>query len=136
MTQTNSHPVQPFEPANFADMIGTETVERAGGHARVRMAIKPRHLQGAGVVQGGALMMLADQAISGALGSLSPGLPIITIELKMNFIAPAREGVLTAEGRITHKGSLISVGEAAITDSSGKLIALAVGTWMTPRPPA
>ena len=136
MTQPQAAPQNADEYKSFVDMLGTEMVERADGRSKVRMAIRPRHMQGAGVVQGGLLMALADQAISSALGSLSPGLPVVTIEMKVNFIAPARDGVLLGEGRITHRGNLISVGEATITDDKGRLILLAVGTWMTPRPPA
>ncbi|MBI4201499.1 MAG: PaaI family thioesterase [Chloroflexi bacterium] len=133
MTQGNTYSSQSAEPGSFRDLLGTEVVERGNGRAKVRMAIQPRHLQGAGVVQGGILMALADQAISGALGSLSPGGPVVTIEMKVNFIAPAREGVLLGEGWITHKGNLVAVGEATITDSEGRLIAQALGTWITPR---
>jgi len=136
VTQPQAAPPNADEYKSFVDMLGTEMVERADGRSKVRMAIRPRHMQGAGVVQGGLLMALADQAISSALGSLSPGLPVVTIEMKVNFIAPARDGVLLGEGRITHRGNLISVGEATITDDKGRLILLAVGTWMTPRPPA
>ncbi len=134
VTSQQAESQRPDDFKNFSDMLGTETLERGDGRSKVRMTIKPRHMQGAGVVQGGLLMALADQAISSALGSLSPGMTVVTIEMKVNFIAPAREGVLVGEGRITHKGNLISVGEATITDDKGRLILQALGTWMTPRP--
>ena len=86
-------------------------------------------------MQGGIIMTLADQAISGAVGTVNPGFRSVTVEMKLNFIAPAQSGVLIGEGRVTHRGNLLSVGEATIKDEDGRLIAQAMGTWMTLRPP-
>lgn len=134
MTEQPTSP-EPYEPKDFAEMMGTQTVERGEGWSKVLMPIRPRHLQGAGVVQGGIIMTLADQAISGAVGTVNPGFRSVTVEMKLNFIAPAQSGVLIGEGRVTHRGNLLSVGEATIKDEDGRLIAQAMGTWMTLRPP-
>jgi len=134
LTESRVEASQPYEPTSFAEMLGTETVERSDGWAKVRMPIKPRHLQGAGVVQGGIIMTLADQAISSAVGSQNRGFQSVTVEMKVNFIAPAREGELIAEGRITHTGSTLAVGDATVTDGKGALIAKGLGTWMMLRP--
>ena len=119
------------EPASFSEMLGTENLASGEGWAKVRMPIRPRHLQAAGNVQGGIIMTLADMAITQALRTLTRGSgPSVTVELKVNFIAPAREGELIAEGRITHKSGTLSVGECSITDGNGTLIATGMGTWM------
>jgi uncharacterized protein (TIGR00369 family) len=127
----------PHEPASFSEMLGTSEMETGEGWSRVRMPIGPRHLQAAGNVQGGIIMTLADMAITRALSTLTQGNgPSVTVELKINFIAPARQGELIAEGRIIHKGGTLSVGEVSVTDADGKLIATGMGTWMVlqPRP--
>ncbi len=132
MTRPNP---QDNEPASFAEMLGTENMDSGEGWARVRMPIRQRHLQRAGNVQGGVIVSLADQALTRALNTLlSPGQATVTVELKVNFIARAREGELIAEGRISHKGSTLSVGDATVTD--GKIVAKGLGTWMMlqPRP--
>ncbi|MBI4201323.1 MAG: PaaI family thioesterase [Chloroflexi bacterium] len=124
-----------YEPASFAEMLGTEKVASSDGWAMVRMPIRPRHRQGAGSVQGGLIVALADLAFSSALGTLlMPGQRSVTVELKVNFIAPASQGELVAEGRITHKGNTLAVGEMTVTDGSGTLIAKGLGTWMILRP--
>ncbi len=127
-----THPnPQPYEPASFAEMLGTENMDSGEGWARVRMPIRRRHLQSAGNVQGGVIVSLADDALAKALHTLlSPGQSTVTVELKVNFIATAREGELIAEGRITHKGGTLSVGDATVTDGNGKIIARGLGTWM------
>jgi acyl-CoA thioesterase len=124
-------PPQPYEPANFSEMIGTEVVASGEGWGKVRMPIRPRHLQPAGVVQGGIIMTLADQALSVAVRSVHPDHRSVTLELKVNFIAPASTGELIGEGTITNRGNLITVGEVTITDGDGRLIARGLSTWMT-----
>ena len=130
MTNQPSAP-PPHEPASFSEMLGTEKVASDKGWAKVRMPIRQRHLQGAGAVQGGIIVALADQATSTALGTLiTPDQTTVTVELKVNFIAPARKGELVAEGRISHKGRTLAVGDVTVSDSDGTLIARGMGTWM------
>lgn len=130
-----NQPDNTHEPASFSEMLGTTDMESGDGWASVHMPIRPRHLQAAGNVQGGIIMTLADMAITRALGTLTRGRgTAVTVELKINFIAPARQGELIAKGRITHKGGTLSVGECAITDGNGTLIATGMGTWMVLQP--
>ena len=76
-------------------------------------------------------MALADTAITRALFTLLPeGQRIVTVELKINFIAPVEKGALIAEGRIIRKGSTLAVGDVTVTDDGGAVIAHGLGTWM------
>ena len=43
----------------FALLAGVELLETASGYAKARMEIKPEHLNGGGVCQGGAIFTLA-----------------------------------------------------------------------------
>lgn len=127
---------QPYEPASFAEMLGVEDVASGEGWARVRMPIRPRHLQSAGRnVQGGIIVTLADLALARAIHTLlPPHQGAVTVELKVNFIAPVSQGELIAEGRITHKGGTLAVGDMTVTDGNGTLIAKGLGTWMILQP--
>ncbi len=128
-------PTQP-SPADqiesFDELLGAERLDSGPGWARLRMPIRPRHIPTkSGRIQGGIVMSLADTAITRALFTLlQPGQRIVTVELKINFIAPVDKGALIAEGRITHKGGTLAVGEATISDEGGKTIAQGLGTWM------
>ena len=80
----------------FAEMLGVRPGEYRDGVGTAFMTVANRHLQGAGVVQGGILVALADYAFALACRSLlKEGEHAVTIELKVNFIAPARDGELT-----------------------------------------
>jgi uncharacterized protein (TIGR00369 family) len=72
-----------------------------------------------------------DSAVGLALCTfLQPRESITTIELKVNFVAPAKLGLLKAKGRIIHKGSRIAVGESEVKDQHRKLIAKGLVTYM------
>ena len=62
---------------------------------------------------------------------LKEGEHAVTIELKLNFIAPARDGELTARSAIKNRGGRIIVGDMEIFGADGTLIATGIGTYMT-----
>jgi uncharacterized protein (TIGR00369 family) len=118
--------------ASFDELLGAERLDSGPGWARLRMPIHPRHIPTkSGRIQGGIVMALADTAITRALFTLLPeGQRIVTVELKINFIAPVGKGALIAEGRIIRKGSTLAVGDVTVTDDAGAVIAHGLGTWM------
>ena len=48
----------------FALLAGVELLETGNGYAKARMEIKPEHLNGGGVCQGGAIFTLAALALA------------------------------------------------------------------------
>ena len=99
------------------------------------MSIQDMHRQNAGFVQGGIIVALADFAFHRAVSSLSqPGQAAVTVELKMNFISPAKDGVLKATAKIISKGHRIIVGEMDVTGEDQALIARGLGTFMLLQP--
>jgi uncharacterized protein (TIGR00369 family) len=52
------------------------------------------------------------------------------VEMKLNFLAPARAGKLVAEGRRIKLGRTLGLGEARVEDEEGKLLAYGIGTFM------
>ena len=115
----------------FAELLGIRPGESADGVGTAFMTVADRHRQRAGVVQGGILVALADYAFFRACRSvLQEGEHAVTIELKLNFIAPARDGELTARSSIKSRGGRIIVGDMEITGADGQLIATGIGTYM------
>jgi uncharacterized protein (TIGR00369 family) len=105
------------------------------GTGVAHMTIEHKHRQRAGVVQGGLIVTLADNALFLAVQSLlEPEEGNVTVELKMNFIAPARDGELTATSRVISRGGRIVVASMEVTDDSQTLIAQGLGTCMVVRP--
>jgi len=123
--------------APFARLLDIRSGQSANGIGSVSMVIQDQHRQEAGVVQGGIIVTLGDHALYRAIQSvLEPGENSLTIELKVNFIAPARDGELTATARVISRGFRIIVGDMEITDSRQRLIARGLGTCLVTRRPS
>jgi acyl-CoA thioesterase len=58
------------------------------------------------------------------------GSAITTIDLQVNFLAPAKPGFLTARGRIVHKGKRTAVGDCQVADKGGKLVSKGTATYL------
>lgn len=82
-----------------------------------------------GVVQGGFVTGWLDAAMAHAFFSLGqPGLVPMSLEIKVSFFAPARPGLLMAEGWIERQGKSTCFAEAQLKDQAGNVIAKATST--------
>lgn len=115
----------------FAQLLGIRqhpTVDEVG---LATMTIQDKHRQRAGVVQGGIIVALADYAFHLACETrLRPGQTAVTVELKVNFLAPAKDGELRAAARIVSAGRRIIVCDVDVTGDHGELIAKCLGTYI------
>lgn len=110
--------------------LGLET-KRTDGGSEVRLDVKQHTHNRGGIVHGGVICTLVDQAIGAAVGyALGKGRRAVTVELKVNFLATASDGTLIANGRLIREGKHLLVGEAEVLDMQGRLIAKGLGTWM------
>jgi len=79
-------------------------------------------------VYGGAIALLADAALSGAVLTLCPaGGSFATLDLKVNFLRPVLPdgGLLTALATLAHRGRTMVVATAELFNEEGKRIAIA-----------
>ncbi len=53
-----------------------------------------------------------------------------TIEMKVNFIRPVREGLLTAQAKVIQRGLRVGFLECHVTNAAGKLVATSTCTCM------
>jgi acyl-CoA thioesterase len=110
----------------WAAVAGARLVEVREGYARVRMRLRPDHLNGVGVAQGGAVFTLADFAF--AVASNSHGTVAVALDVAITFARAARTGTLTAEAREESLSRRVSVCLVRVTDDRGELVALFRGT--------
>ncbi len=83
--------------APFEQLLGMCIVEADDGRAVLTMPFKVNLSQGGGFMHGGALTALADTAAAMAVKTRLPAsTPFATRELSMRFLAPVRQGVVTA----------------------------------------
>ena len=113
----------------FDSYLGMQT-KRTDGGSEVLLEIKQETLNKGGIVHGGVICSLVDQAIGAAAHfALGRGRRAVTVELKVNFLASSTSGSLIAKGRLIREGQHLLVGEAEVLDQDGRLIAKGLGTW-------
>jgi len=119
----------PFPPPPFWELLGIRVVEVGEGYAKLEMPFSEKLTQPYGIVHGGAIFSLADSAIAVAIVScVEPGKIFVTIEMKINFLAPVKEGMMEAEARLLRRGRIIPA-EVDIKNN-GKLVAKAIATYI------
>lgn len=118
------------ETCAYYQLLNIKIEEVKDCYARLRMNVEEKHLQFLGTVHGGAIGSLADSAAAWAsVGSAGYKTVPVTIEMKINFLAPVKSGSLTAEARIVHRGRTTSLSDVEVKDSKGKLVAKSLVTY-------
>jgi uncharacterized protein (TIGR00369 family) len=118
-------------PPPAAALLGFEllAIDPAQGTIRVRFTARPEFTNPIGVVQGGFLAAMLDDTLGPALtATLEPDQFAPTIELKVNFIAPAQPGTLVAEGRVVARGGSVAFLAGELRTEEGTLVATATAT--------
>ena len=101
------------------------------GRAVFEMEADERHHNPMGTLHGGVYCDLADAAMGYAYAAtLGEGETFTTVELKINFFRPVRQGKLIAEARVVRAGANLGYVECDVKDGEGKLMARAASTCM------
>lgn len=86
-----------------------------------RMEIRPESKNPFGMVHGGALYTMADNAAGVAVHT--DGRTYVTQNSSLHFLRNQRAGTVRAEGRIRHRGNSTCLAEVDITGEGGVLLA-------------
>ncbi len=84
---------------------------------------------------GGILAALVDLTADWAMIK-KLGRPAPTVDMRVDYHAPAKKGDLVCKGKVIRMGGAFSCAEASIYDAAGKLLASGRGTYATAPPPA
>jgi len=114
-----------FKKDRFAKHSGIVLMEVSKGSAKVKMDITPDHINGVGIVQGGAIFTLADLAF--AMASNSYGTVAVAINVNISFIKAINKGTLYAQARETSINPKLATYDVRVTDDADNLIALFQG---------
>ncbi|WP_270938753.1 PaaI family thioesterase [Falsiroseomonas oryzae] len=123
-------PLDPH-PAPFHDLLGIELVEWRDGFARVAVEAGSRHANRSGIVHGGVMLSLIDQAAAYAgLWCSVPGniRRAVTLDLDCRFTGQVASGRLVAEGRVVTRGRNIFFCRTEVFDAAGTVVAFGAST--------
>ncbi|MEI4472543.1 PaaI family thioesterase [Frigidibacter sp. MR17.24] len=123
---------QSFARQAMMATLGARLVEVGPGRAVIELPLAPHLGQQQGWAHAGATFAIGDSAAGYAALSLMPAeQEVVTIEMKINLLAPAVGDRLLAEGRVVRAGRRVSVVTAEVfaeRDGARKAVALLQGT--------
>ncbi|HNJ76907.1 MAG TPA: PaaI family thioesterase [Azospira sp.] len=115
-------------------LIGATMPVIEAGYTEIHLPFKPEITQQHGFIHGGVVGMIADSAAGYAANTLtSADTGVLTVEYKLNLLAPADGQLLIAEGSVVRYGRTLIVTKAevfAVKDGKKTLCALMQQTIM------
>ncbi len=110
----------------FAKSIGAQLTEVRDGYARAELTVEERHLNGAGVCQGGVMYTLADLSFAGVANC--HGILTLGISNTITFIKSANLGDhITAECTEVVNHHKLPYCDIKVTNQHGEVIAMMTG---------
>lgn len=96
-------------------LIGAQLTVVTPGHCEIELPVRAELAQQHGYVHGGVVGMIADSAGGYAAFTLMPAdASVLTIEYKINMLAPAEGEFLLAVGKVLRPGRSISVAQVDV----------------------
>jgi uncharacterized protein (TIGR00369 family) len=123
-----------FGKQRLMSTIGAQLTEVEPGVVTIRLPFREDLTQQHGFLHAGTIAAVADSACGYAALSLMPAdAGVLSIEFKVNMLAPAKGDAIMARGSVIRAGRTIMVCRAdvhAVTGSEEKLVAAMQGTMM------
>jgi len=126
-----------FDRQRFMGTIGARLTRVEAGEVDIELDVRDDLVQQHGFLHAGVLATAADSACGYAALSLMPvGVAVLSVEFKINLLAPAAGDRIVARGRVIRAGKTVTVCWGDVTAYAGeseRLVATMVGTMMTVR---
>ena len=116
----------------YFSLLSMKILDMGIGFSVVEIDIEKKHLQPFGLVHGGVFASLIDAAAFWAffcdIEDQDAG--ATSVDLKMNYLAPATSGKLIAAGSRIKHGKTLGYAEARVTNENSKILAHGTSTLM------
>jgi uncharacterized protein (TIGR00369 family) len=103
------------------------------GKTRVEMDVSKDSWHAAGAQHGTPYFKILDDACFYAANSMVEDVFMLTSAFNLHLTRPFDEGMMIAEGRLVHGKRRVYLAEASLTDSDGRDLGFASGTFMRSR---
>lgn len=120
---------RPLAPAT--ELLGFRPIDidPGRGHVRIGYTAKPDFCNPLGVIQGGFLTAMVDEAMAIACVAMADFEVFVpTLELKVSFLNAGYPGPMEAEGQVLRLGKSVAFLEGSLFDGDGKLLIRASAT--------
>ncbi|HLA89584.1 MAG TPA: PaaI family thioesterase [Gemmatimonadaceae bacterium] len=127
-----------FGKQTFMRLLGAQIAHVAPGEVDIALPFRPDLVQQHGFLHAGVTAAIADSACGYAALSLMPAdAAVLSVEYKVNMLAPAKGERFLARGRVIRSGRTVTVcrGEVLAFDAQGdaRPVLEMLGTMMTAR---
>ena len=123
-----------YDSQQMLQTLNAQIIKVGAGEAHFEMPFDSRFTQQHGFMQAGVITTLVDNACGYAAYTVIPvSASILTVEFKINFLAPAKGDKFIATGKVVKPGRnlIICTGEAfAVENGESKMIAVMQATMM------
>ena len=124
-----------FAQQGFMKYLGAEMSVIEPGHCEIQVPFRPDLSQQDGYFHGGVSGAIADSATGYAAYSLTPpDTSVLSVEYKLNFVAPALGELLIARGQVIRAGRTLTVCRAdvfIVRNGEEKICATSLSTIMS-----
>jgi len=114
----------------YFELLSMKILDVGVGYSLLEIDLDQKHLQPFGYVHGGVFASIIDAAAFWAvyyeIEDQDTG--ITTVDLKLNYLAPAASGKMIAKGRQIKLGKTLGYADAEVTDDNGKILAHGTST--------
>lgn len=117
-----------FDSAPISRYLGMSLGYCENGVARVRLPFRKDFEEGHGVIHGGLIGLLGDTAGNFAVGSVSPGSTVKTVEFKLSLLAGV-QGDLLAIGEVVRKGRTLATCRLEVVEGNDRVVAIGLATY-------
>jgi uncharacterized protein (TIGR00369 family) len=123
-----------FDHSPFMRFLGLTLVRSERGRVEIQLPFREEFMRqdGSDWYHGGVISALAD--IVGDYAVITEtGVGVPTIDLRIDYLRPARRGDLIGVGRTVRVGKTVSVADVEIRDASGTLVAIGRAVYASPK---
>ena len=121
-------------PKGLPDYLGIRFLEMTAGRLVATMDVRDELLTPFGTLHGGVMAGLVDHIMGCVLYPLMPrGQWAATTEFKLNYMAPVKGGILTAEASVLALGRRTAVVTVEVTNDD-QVVCMAQGTLLVSDP--
>jgi len=120
-----------FAGQKLLALMGAELTRVARGEVDITLRFRDDLAQQSGALHAGTVAAIADTACGlAALSMMDEGSGVVSVEFKINLLAPAIGKRFVAKGRVVRAGRTLTVCTADVIADDEKLIATMLATMM------
>ncbi|ANS74077.1 thioesterase [Paenibacillus yonginensis] len=117
----------------FWGFLGMELLHADAARVDLGLEVKENHLNSMGIVHGGVLSSLMDQAMGILVTAAKGGVEGVTTHLNVNFLSAMGTGKLIASAYPVHETFRTMTMRAEVRDEQGQLGCVATSTFRLPK---